>query len=546
MSRSRKKCRAGIALCLLIALLSTAGWHQHVVVWAAANGSLQNGALTANADGWAITWEGTMQEDSAAGGYGFADGYLSIFTEETNVSSNISVSQTVDNVAAGSYQASVAIVGNGNQGASESVNALTLTMANTTAGTEKKVQLVTDGWDNWNNVVSTELLAVNEGDTLVITISGTLTGKDWYGLKNVTLTNTADIIEAPITVKKVDGLSENFIHGVDVSSYLSLVQSGVTYYDENGNEANLFEILENAGVNYVRLRVWNCPFRLDADGNYTYVEADGLTEHSASEVVDEAGIQNEVGFTEYYLEDGTKVYRKSYGAGICDVQTAAVIGKLATDHHMKVLIDFHYSDFWADPKKKSVPKAWDGMDLTTKGNALYDFTKESLETLRSAGVDVGMVQIGNEINNDMSGENDAANVYELLKRGSQAVRDVSPDILIAVHFTDPQSEGYQLGRAAELDAAGIDYDVFGTSYYPFWHGIPEMLTQNLKEIADAYNKKVMVAEVSYVWTREDGDGYANVVSGTATDYWEQAWVPVNVYDPSADNAADILAENERA
>lgn len=394
---------------------------------------------------------------------------------------------------------------------------------------------------------------------------------------------TAEAVEAPITVQKVEGLSEDFIHGVDVSTYLSVVESGVKYYDENGKEQNLFTILENAGVNYVRLRVWNCPFPLDENGDYKYVGADGETEYQASEVTEDG--TDEYGFKQFKLiADGTKVYRETYGAGICDVDTAAVIGKLATEHHMQVLIDFHYSDFWADPNKKTVPKAWKNMNLTEKKAALEAFTKESLETLIDAGVDVGMVQIGNEINNGLAGETDSANVYELLKSGSKAVRAVSAakskDILVAVHFTDPQSEGYQYGRAQELQAAGVDYDVFGTSYYPFWHGSAEALTASLKQIADDFNKKVMIAEISYAWTMEDGDGYGNIVNPGATDqtydypidtegqatavrdaiaaisaigekglgtfYWEPAWIPVNVYDASAKNADKVLAANEKA
>ena len=572
-------------------------------------GKLINGSLAANTNGWTVIWTGTMAEhpnDTSYGNTYHADSAYQFYTEDINQESTITISQTVEYVAAGHYQAGVAVVGNGQKGASESDNVLWMTVKNITANTEKTVQLVTDGWDNWDNVVKTDALEANEGDDLEITISGTLTGADWYGLRNVTLVNVDDdsndnddnndgddnndddeedtAVDAPINVEKVKGLSEDFIHGVDLSTHLSQLQSGVKYYDENGDERDLFDILEEAGVNYVRLRVWNCPFRLDAEGNYTYVEADGKTEHSASEVVD--GTQNEVGFMEYHLADGTTVYRKSYGGGICDVDTAAVIGKMATDHNMKVLIDFHYSDFWADPNKRSVPKEWDGLDPEEKGDALYQYTKDSLQTLLDAGVDVGMVQIGNEMNNGLAGEKTYDNVHALLRRGSQAVREVSVEndheILIAVHFTNPNEETTQLNRAWELEQAGVDYDVFGTSYYPYWHGdASKALTENLGRIAETYNKKVMVCEVAYLWTAEDGDGYGNLAGGSDSDktykypisvegqatalrdtiaavaaigengigtfYWEPAWVPVNgnKYDPSADDAADIFAENVR-
>lgn len=95
---------------------------------------------------------------------------------------------------------------------------------------------------------------------------------------------------------------------------------------------------------------------------------------------------------------------------------------------MKVMIDFHYSDFWADPKRQLAPKAWQGMGLEEKAAALYDFTKDSLTRLLDAGVDVGMIQIGNEINYGMSGETAPESVIRLLKAGSGAIRELSTAI----------------------------------------------------------------------------------------------------------------------
>lgn len=252
----------------------------------------------------------------------------------------------------GDYYAKAAIVGNGEKGASTSQDNLTLTIKDDTTGDEQSIKLTTDGWDNWDNTPKTESLAIADGDNVTVTISGSLLGKDWYGIKNVQILKSTQAVKTSINVQKVEGLSEDFVHGVDVSSYLSLVQSGVKYYDKDGKEANLFDIMENAGINYVRLRVWNSPYPLDEDGNYIYVEEDGTTKHKAAEIA--KTIENDLGYKEYYLDDGTRVYMETYGAGVCDVETAAIIGKIATDHHMRVLVDFHYSDFWADPKKNLV------------------------------------------------------------------------------------------------------------------------------------------------------------------------------------------------
>ena len=113
---------------------------------------------------------------------------------------------------------------------------------------------------------------------------------------------------------------------------------------------------------------------------------------------------------------------------------------------MKVLIDFHYSDFWADPDRQTAPKVWSEYTVDQKKEAVYNYTKTSLEELRNAGVDVGMVQVGNETNHGIAGvmETDDGgwtDICKIFSAGSKAVRDVSSDILVAVHFTDPQTPG---------------------------------------------------------------------------------------------------------
>ena len=233
-------------------------------------------------------------------------------------------------------------------------------------------------------------------------------------------------------------------------------------------------------------------------------------------------------------------------------------------------VDFHYSDFWADPKRQHAPKAWEGMSVEEKCDALYEFTKESLTELLNAGVNVGMVQIGNEINNGMSGEKDIANVVELLHAGSRAVREISEsfgqDIQVVVHYTRINQPDEIDNLAATLAEAGLDYDIMGLSYYPFWDGTNENMQAVATNIQENYGKKVMIAETSYCYTAEDGDGCGNSFKGTddlvegyaatvqsqasmirdiceaANDvgvlgifYWEGAWVPVG--EATVDNSA---------
>lgn len=277
-------------------------------------------------------------------------------------------------------------------------------------------------------------------------------------------------------VKKVENLSDDFIMGMDASSVISLEQSGVKYYDYDGNEADVFKTLAQSGINYIRVRIWNDPY--DEDGN-------------------------------------------GYGGGNNDIDKAVEIGKRATKYGMKLLANFHYSDFWADPAKQMVPKAWADMNIDTKADALYEYTKNSLNKLVKAGVDVGMVQIGNETNAKMCGEEVWSKIAKLMASGIKATREVTPDALIAIHFANPEKITNYENYASKLKYYNLDYDVFASSYYPYWHGTLENLTNVLNGITDKYGKKTMVMETSYAYTSQDTDFNGNTISdggGVIKDY----------------------------
>jgi arabinogalactan endo-1,4-beta-galactosidase len=268
-------------------------------------------------------------------------------------------------------------------------------------------------------------------------------------------------------VKKVENLDNDFIMGMDASSVIAEEDSGVKYYDYEGNEADVFEVLSYAGINYIRVRVWNDPY--DANGH-------------------------------------------GYGGGNNDIEKAIAIGKRATANKMKLLVDFHYSDFWADPAKQMVPKAWKDMEIEEKSEALYQYTKDCLQKLRSNNVYVGMVQLGNETNGAMAGEKAWLNISQLMKAGSKAVREVYPEALVAVHFANPEKVSNYESYSSKLDYYSVDYDVFGSSYYPYWHGTLQNLSTVLSNIATTYNKKVMVMETSYCYRPDDTDFYGNTIS----------------------------------
>ena len=314
-------------------------------------------------------------------------------------------------------------------------------------------------------------------------------------------------------VKKVDNYKDNFINGMDVSQVISLENSGVKYYNFDGEEEDVLKILSDNGINYIRVRVWNNPY--DREGN-------------------------------------------GFGGGNCTIDTAVELGKRATKYGMKLLVDFHYSDFWADPSKQMCPRAWLEMTIDEKALALYQYTKESLQKLKDANVDVGMVQIGNETNNGLAGEITWYNRTILMKKASEAIREVTPKAKIAVHFANPEKAGSYQNYASKLNYYNLDYDIFASSYYPYWHGSLENLQTVLDEISDTYNKDTLVVETSYAYTTKDTDSFSNTISdggsvdkpypytiqgqaseirdiiqtvcnmkrGIGVFYWEGAWISV--------------------
>ena len=299
-------------------------------------------------------------------------------------------------------------------------------------------------------------------------------------------------------VEKVEGLSDDFLLGADISSLISLENSGMVYHNFDGAPQELVSLLHDAGINALRVRVWNDPY--DTDGN-------------------------------------------GYGGGNCDLANAIAVGKRAMEYDMKLLVDFHYSDFWADPGKQQPPKAWKNDSLSEKIIAIGSYTKESLQAFRDAGITVSMVQVGNETTVGFCGEWTPQGQYPLMAAAARAIREFDPSIQIAVHYTNPEKGGYTT-FARWLKEYKVDYDIFASSYYPAWHGTLENLKSQLQAVADGYGKQVMVAETAwdhiaydtnakgpYPYTVQgQADAIRDVVQtvhdagGIGVFYWEPAWI----------------------
>lgn len=321
---------------------------------------------------------------------------------------------------------------------------------------------------------------------------------------------------------------DKFIKGMDLSTLVELDKCGAKYYD-NGVEKDVITILKDYGMNAVRIRIWNDP----------------------------------------YSKDGV-----AYGAGTNDLPTLLAIAKKVVDAGLDFLLDLHYSDFWADPGKQFKPKAWEGFTVDQLEYAVYDFTVEVLEKLKAAGAMPTMVQVGNELSNGCLWPEGQVPNYDNLCRfvsaGIRGVRKVKQDMSVMIHLDNGgNNELYRRWFDNYFECGGEDFEVIGLSYYPFWHGTLDMLTDNMNDIAKRYGKDLIVAEVSMGYTMEDykdyekladeeRKGYAtraelvekieypmtiqgqcdfmedflNRISHIADDkgcgfyYWEPAWIPV--------------------
>lgn len=331
------------------------------------------------------------------------------------------------------------------------------------------------------------------------------------------------------------------IKGMDISTLLEEESCGAKFFDGSESE-DLFDILKRHGVNSIRLRLWNDP----------------------------------------YSEDG-----RPYGAGTCDLTTVLALAKRAKAHGMSWLLDFHYSDFWADPGKQNVPKVWRGLDGKGLAAAVEDYTSVVLSTCIREEVPPFMVQVGNEITNGClwplgnrhygKPENcpDGDKYFnpilkDILNAGINAVREVLPSAKVMLHLDNGGNHQLYLDWFdGYFKAGGADFDVIGLSYYPFWHGTFKMLSDNMNDIAVRYGKDLVIDEVSTGFTMEDygkyeglepenRQGYATKPSlvekveypmtpegqkafmervnqvleavpenrGTGYYYWEPAWIPV--------------------
>ncbi|CAG8998820.1 MAG: Arabinogalactan endo-beta-1,4-galactanase [Candidatus Celerinatantimonas neptuna] len=316
-----------------------------------------------------------------------------------------------------------------------------------------------------------------------------------------------------------------FIKGADIST-LNVVQThGGIFYNRHNKSENPLKILKDNGFNYVRLRLWNDP-------------------------KDKAG--------------------HPYGGGNNDLATDIKLAKAAHQQGLKLLLDFHYSDFWTDPGKQFKPKAWANYDFNTLKKALHQYTLQSVKAFKKAGVTPDMIQIGNEINGGIlwptgkswgQGGGEFDRLAALLKSGISGAKQAAPHAKIMLHLAKGADENMFKWWFGEITKRHVPFDIIGVSFYPYWDGSIQALQANLNKVSEKYHKDVIVVETQYGYTTKNCDnaennfgkkeaaksGYPASVQGQADYlhdliqsivnikdhrgkglfYWEPLWLPVH-------------------
>jgi arabinogalactan endo-1,4-beta-galactosidase len=241
--------------------------------------------------------------------------------------------------------------------------------------------------------------------------------------------------------------------GADLS-FLKQAEDRGTQFRDNGKPAPGLQIFKDHGYSWIRLRLFHTPTELPNNLEYT----------------------------------------------IATAQAAKKLG-------FKFLLDYHYSDTWADPGKQFIPKAWAGMTHAQLVDAVFDYTKQTIAAFRDAGVLPDMVQIGNEITNGMmwpdgrlpQGWDNFAALIKAGIAGVEAGKGNLPKPLIMIHIDKGGDKVKTKAFFDKLDAYRVDYDVIGQSYYPWWHGSILDLHDNLVFMAHEYHKDIIVVEAAYNW-----------------------------------------------
>jgi arabinogalactan endo-1,4-beta-galactosidase len=245
-------------------------------------------------------------------------------------------------------------------------------------------------------------------------------------------------------------ISSGFVKGADISWLTQMEASGYKFYNSAGTAMDCIQLMQSLGINSIRLRVWVNP-------------AGGWNNNA-------------------------------------DVVAKAIRAKKLG---MRILIDFHYSDTWADPGHQTKPAAWTGYDFTTLTSTVYNYTVSVLDTLKANGIAPTWVQVGNETSDGMLWEDgrastNMANFAALVNAGYRAVKSVNDSIKVIVHLNNGYDNSLYRWMFDGLKSNGANWDIIGMSLYPTaanWQSYNTQCLANMNDMITRYNKQVMICEV---------------------------------------------------
>lgn len=291
--------------------------------------------------------------------------------------------------------------------------------------------------------------------------------------------------------------------GADISFLPQLEARGIKFSDK-GVEKDAIQILKDHGLNYIRLRIFNDPA---LDSGY------------------------------------------SPGKGFCNLEYTKKMAKRVKDAGMKLLLDFHYSDYWADPGKQYKPAAWRNQPFSEMKKSLYDFTFQVMSGLKAQGTTPDMVQVGNEINHGIVWPEGSVSrpdsTAQLIMAGTSAVKAVAPETVMMLHVALGGQNDESVFFIDEMVKRGVHFDVIGESYYPKWHGTLDNLRDNLQDLVRRYNKDVIVVEYSAL--KEDVNRIAFGLpngKGKGSCIWEPLSTWDAIFDRDGKSNAKLLIYDE--
>ena len=332
----------------------------------------------------------------------------------------------------------------------------------------------------------------------------------------------ADFDPAALDYEKRTPHREDFIRGVDVSTYEEVILAGGVYLNEYGEPEHLFSILKRAGINLIRIRLWYDP-----------------------------------------------VAYHPWNGGYLDLPTVTRIATIAKSYGMKWLLNFHYSDTWADPGNQTKPNAWKDLSFEKLVDAVAIYTTETMTHFNQLELTPDYVQIGNEINNGMLWDdgkiyqNNQTNfnpLIELLNAGVDAVRATSSTTKIIIHLASSNNHLQFFNFFLAILAAGVDLDIIAGSYYSYWNGSLAAVKDNFDQLSIQFEKDILLVETAQAFTLKPNPNGINIYGpmqnvastypatiagqsqlvydtlsmmtqisggrGLGMVYWEPAWIPI--------------------